>query len=131
MTFRPLASVEGSQVVPWGTALDWSVQLTIVVAVLILVLIAVWLIFYRGRQTEGGVRWLHLRSDALQTWDAVPSRPPIPAGADPTVVTVTVTFPPRGPHPAHDVGRSPGPIPRKTPESPRVGRAEPPGVGWH
>ena len=66
MIVRPLAAIDSRHdTVAWGTALDWSIQLTLVVSVLILVLIAVSLLLYRGRQTEGGVLWLHLLSLAV------------------------------------------------------------------
>lgn len=44
----------------WGTALDWSIALTLGVAVLILVCIALSRVLYRGRQAEGSALWLHL-----------------------------------------------------------------------
>ena len=67
MTFRPLAAIDAPahDAVPWGTALDWSMWLTIIAAAMILVLVAVSVVFYRGRQTHGGVLWLHLLSLAI------------------------------------------------------------------
>lgn len=44
----------------WGTALEWNIIFTFVLCAMILVCIAVSLIFYRGRQTEGNALWVHL-----------------------------------------------------------------------
>jgi len=44
----------------WGTALDWAVILTVVLAVLIVAAVVAARIVYRGRQTEGSALWLHL-----------------------------------------------------------------------
>ncbi|MGH7334544.1 MAG: NapC/NirT family cytochrome c [Candidatus Rokuibacteriota bacterium] len=46
----------------WGDALDWATVLMLGVSALILVCIAVSLVLYRGRQTEGSALWLHLLS---------------------------------------------------------------------
>jgi nitrate/TMAO reductase-like tetraheme cytochrome c subunit len=46
----------------WGAALDWSIGLTIALAVLILVCIGASLVLYRGRQAEGSALWVHLLS---------------------------------------------------------------------
>ena len=54
-------STHGSRL-QWGGALEWSVGITVGLGALILVLIAVSLVVYRGRQTEGGALWLHLLS---------------------------------------------------------------------
>ena len=56
------AAVEGGEVARWGTALDWAVALTAGISGLIVILILVSLVVYRGRQTEGGALWLHLLS---------------------------------------------------------------------
>jgi cytochrome c-type protein NapC len=44
----------------WGTALEWNIIFTFVLCVLILVSIAISLIAFRRRQTEGNALWLHL-----------------------------------------------------------------------
>jgi nitrate/TMAO reductase-like tetraheme cytochrome c subunit len=49
-----------SEPLRWGGVLDWSIGLSIILAALILVCIAVSLVLYRGRQTEGSALWLHL-----------------------------------------------------------------------
>ena len=48
--------------VRWGSALDWAVAGTAGVSALILILIVVSLVMFRGRQTEGTALWVHLLS---------------------------------------------------------------------
>lgn len=48
-------------VVPrWGTTLDWSITMTLVLCVLILAGILLSRVLFRGRQTEGHALWVHL-----------------------------------------------------------------------
>jgi len=44
----------------WGSALDWSIVLTVALCILILALIVASRILFRRRQTDGTVLWLHL-----------------------------------------------------------------------
>jgi nitrate/TMAO reductase-like tetraheme cytochrome c subunit len=55
-------AVHGGEAVRWGTALDWAVALTAGISAVILILIVVSLVLFRGRQTEGSALWLHLLS---------------------------------------------------------------------
>ena len=44
----------------WGSALDWSIVLTVALCILILALIVTSRILFRRRQADGTVLWLHL-----------------------------------------------------------------------
>jgi nitrate/TMAO reductase-like tetraheme cytochrome c subunit len=52
----------GGLVARWGTALDWAVWLTAGISALILVLIVMSRIVFRGRQVEANALWVHLLS---------------------------------------------------------------------
>jgi len=54
--------VQGGEPIRWGTALGWSITLSIGLSVLILVAIALSWVLYRGRQTEGTALWVHFIS---------------------------------------------------------------------
>jgi nitrate/TMAO reductase-like tetraheme cytochrome c subunit len=56
------AATAGGEVARWGTALDWAIALTAGISALILILIVVSLVAFRGRQAEGNALWLHLLS---------------------------------------------------------------------
>ncbi len=53
-------AAELESTVRWGSALDWSITLSIALGVLILACIVVSRFLYRDRQTEGSALWLHL-----------------------------------------------------------------------
>ena len=55
-------TAHGGEVVRWGSAVDWAVALTAGISALILILIVVSLVVFRGRQTEGSALWVHLLS---------------------------------------------------------------------
>jgi len=48
------------EVYRWGSALEWSILLTVALCVLILALIVISRVMFRHRQAEGTVLWLHL-----------------------------------------------------------------------
>jgi nitrate/TMAO reductase-like tetraheme cytochrome c subunit len=49
----------------WGSAVDWAVAISLGISAIILVLIVVSWVFFRGRQTEGTALWIHLLALAI------------------------------------------------------------------
>ncbi len=61
-TAEGASTAHGGEVVRWGSALDWAIAGTAGISALILILIVVSLVMFRGRQAEGSALWVHLLS---------------------------------------------------------------------